>query len=156
MYDSTSPGLLAEIYEKRVIEVPNSIKKPVFMKQEGIRKGVYLGVGTSTRRAIEEYIAELMRENKRINFDGEAIIADPKLLAKQELKEVFGTSDNRRLLAEKIICQSAADAKQFYPTVIGVLSFSEQPEQYISESFTICSAFKGDSGREIIGTDDKR
>src|SRR5690348_11951419 len=37
LYDATSPNLLAEIYEKRfddlsviIIEIPNSIKKPVF------------------------------------------------------------------------------------------------------------------------------
>src|SRR5438105_3202387 len=48
LYDATSPSLLAEIYEKRfdkasvvIIEIPSSIKKPVFIKTEGIPKGVY-------------------------------------------------------------------------------------------------------------------
>ena len=58
LYDSTSPGLLAEIYEKRIgeksiliIEIPSSIKKPVFLKEEGLPKGVYLRAGSNTRRA---------------------------------------------------------------------------------------------------------
>ncbi len=47
LFDSTSPSLLAQIYEKRlndlsvlIIEIPISPKKPYFLKSEGIPKGV--------------------------------------------------------------------------------------------------------------------
>ena len=63
LYDSTHPSLLAEIYEKSyddvsviIIDIPSSMQKPVFVKNEGLPKGVYLRAGTSTRRANEEYI----------------------------------------------------------------------------------------------------
>lgn len=68
LYDATSPSLFAKIYEKRfsdlnviIIEIPYGIKKPVFVKQEGMPDGIYLRAGSSTRRATQEYIDELMR-----------------------------------------------------------------------------------------------
>ncbi|MBP9729747.1 MAG: ATP-binding protein, partial [Gammaproteobacteria bacterium] len=71
LYDSTEPNLIAEIYEKNfgpdnviVIEIPNILKKPAYVKSEGIPKGVYLRAGSSTRKANEDYIEELKRENK--------------------------------------------------------------------------------------------
>ena len=93
LYDATNPVLLVEIYEKRfddisvmIIEVPSSIKKPVFIKSEGTPKGVYLRAGSNTRRANPEYIEELMRENKRIHFDEEAVHADIEVLSTGLLK----------------------------------------------------------------------
>ena len=159
LYDSTSPGLLAEIYEKRlgeksvlIIEIPASIKKPVFLKDEGLPKGVYLRAGSSTRRATESYIEELMRENKRLSFDEEPIQIHPSHLSKKALKQVFQRHDNRRLLAEKILTKSAANSRVFYPTVAGTLCFCEEPEQYIPEAHVLCTRFRGRSGRDIINT----
>ena len=63
LYDSTSPHLIPQIYEQRfnddavlVIEIPPSLKKPCFLRSEGLPKGVYLRIGSSTRRANDEYI----------------------------------------------------------------------------------------------------
>ena len=63
LYDSVSPTLLAQIYEKRIedqsiliIQIPPSPKKPYFMKKDGFPKGVYVRVGTSTRRANQDYM----------------------------------------------------------------------------------------------------
>ena len=64
LYDSTSPGLFVHIYEKNmndhtimIIEVPYSPRRPVYVKNEGIPKGVYLRVGTSSRRAQPQHIS---------------------------------------------------------------------------------------------------
>ncbi|OGT30687.1 MAG: hypothetical protein A3E87_06925 [Gammaproteobacteria bacterium RIFCSPHIGHO2_12_FULL_35_23] len=159
LYDSTSPGLLAEIYEKRIgeksiliIEIPSSIKKPVFLKEEGLPKGVYLRAGSNTRRATETYVEDLMRENKRLNFDEEVVQVSPDKLSKALLKQIFGRYDNRRLVAEKVLAQSTANSQTYYPTVAGTLCFCEEPEKYISEAIVLCTKFKGVSGREIINT----
>src|SRR3990167_5754725 len=76
LYDTTSPNLFAEIYEKRfddmsvmIIEIPYGTKKPVFIKSEGIPGGVYLRAGSNTKKANREYIEELTRENKAINAE---------------------------------------------------------------------------------------
>jgi len=159
LYDSTSPGLLAEIYEKRIgeksvviIEIPPSIKKPVFLKEEGLPKGVYLRAGSNTRRATTSYIEELMRENKRLSFDEEVVQANQECLSKALLKQVFGRFDDRRLIAEKVLSQSTANSQTYYPTVAGVLCFCEEPDKYIPEALVLCTRFKGRSGRDIINT----
>lgn len=159
LYDSTSPSLLAEIYEKRIgeesiiiIEIPTSIKKPVFLKEEGLPKGVYLRAGSNTRRATQTYIEELMRENKRFHFDEEIVHADPDTLSTSLLKQIFRRYDKRRLVAEKVLAQSAANSKTYYPTVAGTLCFCHEPDKYIPEAVVLCTKFKGTSGRDIINT----
>jgi len=161
LYDATSPGLLAEIYEKRfndlsvmIIEIPTSIKKPVFIKNEGIPHGVYLRAGSNTRKATPEYIDELMRENKRISFDEEVIHEDIAILSKSLLKQIFKRTDIERLIAEKIIIRSSANSENYYPTVTGVLAFCENPHLYIPEAIIYCTRFRGTEGRHIIQSEE--
>lgn len=161
LYDSTNPNLLAEIYEKRfndisvmIIDIPSSIKKPVFIKNEGIPNGIYLRAGSNTRKASQEYIEELMRENRRIHFDEEAIQADINILSKELLKKVYKRLDNEPLISEKIIYRSSANTEKYYPTVTGVLAFCDSPEIYIPEAMVQCTRFQGIDGRNIIQTEE--
>ncbi len=160
LYDSTSPSLLAQIYEKNfnehsviIITIPQSLRKPCFNKKEGIPKGVYLRVGSSTRRATQEYIDDLMRESKRISYDEEPIQKSLEILSKELLNPVYGlTQTKRRLLSDKVITQSSVNPENFSPTVAGVIHFCENPENYIPEASILCTQFKGTGGREIIQT----
>jgi ATP-dependent DNA helicase RecG len=161
LYDATSPSLLAEIYEKRlyelnviIIEIPYGIKKPVFIKSEGTPKGVYLRAGSSTRRASQEYIEELMRENKRITFDEETIHVGVDVFSKDMLKSIFKRIDTERLVTEKIIGLSSAHSKNYYPTVAGILTFCESPHLYVHEAVVHCTRFRGIEGREIIQSEE--
>ncbi len=157
LYDATSPSLLVEIYEKRfddisimIIDVPASIKKPVFIKNEGIPKGVYLRAGSNTRRASSEYVEELMRENKRVHFDEEPIQTDIDILSPALLKSAFQKIDPGRLITEKVITRAGNHTQKLHPTVGGVLAFCEMPEIYIPEAMIHCTRFAGVDGRNII------
>jgi ATP-dependent DNA helicase RecG len=157
LYDATSPSLLTEIYEKRlnnhsimIIEIAPSMKKPVLLKSEGSPAGIYLRAGSNTRRATPEYVEELIRENKRILFDEEPVLASTDILSKNLLEEIFKHPSNDRLLSEKIIAPSHTHAKKYSPTVTGVLTFCETPEQYIQEAVIRCSRFSGIDGRNIL------
>jgi len=161
LYDATSPSLFAEIYEKRyddlsviIIEIPYGSKKPVFIKKEGIPEGVYLRAGSNTRRASQEYIEELMRESKRINFDEEAIHADLNILSKEHIKSLFKKIDIEHWVAEKIVCRSSANSGKYFPTVAGTLIFCETPHLYIPESLVHCTRFLGVDGRDIIQSEE--
>jgi ATP-dependent DNA helicase RecG len=161
LYDATHPSLLVEIYEKRfedisvmIIDVPFGIKKPVFIKNEGSSKGVYLRAGSNTRKANPEYIEELMRKNKRTHFDEEAVHADTESLSPALLKTLFSKLDNSRLLTEKIITPSGTQTKKYYPTVTGILVFSLTPEQYLPEAVIHCTRFAGIDGRDIIQSEE--
>ena len=161
VYDATSPSLLIEIYERNfedlsvmIIDVPSSIKKPVFIKSEGIPQGVYLRAGPNTRKASAEYIEELLRENKRLSFDEEAIHADTQILSQNLLYDIFGKVQTTRLVAEKILTPSGVKTKQYYPTVAGVLTFCETPHTHIPEAMVQCTRFHGAEGRNIIQSEE--
>ncbi len=163
VYDATSPSLLIEIYEKTfdvlsvmIIDVPSSIKKPVFIKSEGIPSGVYLRAGSNTRRATSEYIEELMRENKRMHYDEENIPVGVDILSPVALGQLYKNIDMRQLQAEKIVNTSSINSKHYFPTVTGVLAFCETPDDYIPEAIIICTRFLGKDGRDIIQSEEIR
>lgn len=123
LYDATSPALLAEIYEQRfddesvmIIEVPFAFRKPVFIKKEGMPNGVYLRAGPNTRKASDEYIEELKRENNREIFDEEKINADISILSSERLKDIYNVYDSERLISEKIISRASTTSHK-YPTI---------------------------------------
>jgi len=161
VYDATSPSLLVEIYEKNfnglsviIIEVPYGIKKPVSIKSEGIPQGVYLRAGSNTRKANQEYIEELMRENKRTSFDEEPVKADVSILSSELLTNILGKYTNTRLVADKILTHVGTNSKKYYPTVAGVLAYCETPHLYVPEAVIHCTRFRGVEGREIIQSEE--
>ena len=161
IYDATSPSLLVEIYGQSfgkvsimIIEIPSSIKKPVFIKSEGLPRGVYLRAGSSTRKANAEYIEELMRENKRIYFDEESVHADIGILSGTLIKNIFGKIDLKRLVSEKIISPLPTNPKKNHPTIAGTLALCDVPHLYIPEAVVHCTRFHGVEGREIIQTEE--
>lgn len=160
LFDATSPSLLAEIYEKRfndesvmIIEIPFSFRKPVFIKKDGIPDGVYLRAGPNTRKANQDYIEELMRENKRMVFDEETINADTSILSEERLKSIYGIYDTERLVTEKIINRASSNSQK-HPTVAGALMFCDAPHLYIPEAAIQCTRFRGVDGRDIIQSDE--
>src|SRR5690606_14635279 len=114
-----------------VIDVPSSIKKPVYIKSEGSTKGVYLRAGSNTRRAQHENIEELMRENKRVFFDEKAIHSDLSVLSDDLLIEVYGDRNIKKLISESVVVSAHSAVKKYYPTLAGLLMFCEKPHQYI-------------------------
>lgn len=156
LYDSTTPSLIPEIYEKNlcgknviVIEIASSNNKPVFVTKEGVEKGVYLRAGSSTRRVSENQINELKKDNQRIPFDEEPI-RHKDILEKSMLNRLYKQVTNQKLVSEKVITSSPRNSSRYYPTITGILWFCPDPENYIPESLVRCTRFQGISGRQII------
>lgn len=162
LYDATSPNLFAQIYEKNyegrsvlIIEIPPGLKKPYFLKKEGIPKGVYLRVGSSTRRANQEYVEDLIREAHRMTFDEEPLPADIDVLSADLLKDFYKIRPtSKRLASDKIISIQHANMENYQPTVAGIILFCEEPQKYISEATVICTRFGDDATRSIIQTEE--
>lgn len=158
IYDSISPTLIPEVFKKNIngkivviIKVYPGNKPPYFIKQEGSKKGVYLRVGTSTRRATDEYIEELYRNQKRTHYDEEPVNLDIDDLSTDLLKKVYGKSYTKNnLLADKILIKNNINPSELNVSIAGALFFSENPELVIPEAIIICTQFKGNSGRNII------
>ncbi len=122
---------------------------------ESLKKGVYLRVGSSTRRSNEEYVEDLIREGQRISFDEEPIYQSISILSKSVLRNFYGTKASiTRLLSDKLITHAAANNDKCLPTVAGTILFCESPEDFISESMIICTRFEGTTGRNIIQTEE--
>jgi ATP-dependent DNA helicase RecG len=158
LYDAVSPTLIPQVYEKRIennsvliIQIPPGTKKPYYLKSEGLPKGVYVRVGSNTRRANQDFIEELVRESARVNFDEELIRKGVDVLSQSLLKNFYKSHvKTNRLLSDRVIGISGAGHNSFHPTVTGVLFFTDDPHLYLPEASVICTVFKGDSGREII------
>ncbi|MBF0207100.1 MAG: putative DNA binding domain-containing protein [Oligoflexia bacterium] len=158
--DSIAPHLIPEIYEKNIngkriviIKIFPGSKPPYFVTSEGSKKGVYLRNGSITKRATEEYIEELFRQQKKIYFDechSELLFGD---LDKDLLKELYGKGIGiERALMDKIAVRSIRDPHKLFATHAALLFFHSHPENYIPEATVICTEFKGTKGRDIIRT----
>jgi ATP-dependent DNA helicase RecG len=161
LYDSTSPHLISQLYEQRigdqlvmVIEIPPALKKPCFLRRDGLPKGVYIRIGSSTRQASDEIIEGLMRDNLRISYDESAIQTELTMLSKNLLQDYYKKISQEALIEDKIITRSEANNEVFYPTVAGILLFAEKPDQTIPEALTMCTRFAGTEGRDIIQTEE--
>jgi predicted HTH transcriptional regulator len=158
LYDSTTPSLMAEVYEKNfgtksilIIEMAYASHKPCFITKEGPTKGVYIRVGSSTRRANQDFIEELMRENRRIYYDEEPILNKSVSLESDLLEHFYNNKPNsRQLEADKFLVKSLTDKNKSIPTVTGTLLFNTRPEKYIPEAYIICTRYDGIAGRNII------
>jgi ATP-dependent DNA helicase RecG len=160
LYDSVSPTLMVRIWEKRfndlsvlIIDIAPSPKKPYFIKSEGMPKGVYVRIGSSTRRANDDYVEELVRERQRITYDEEPIRQSYDILSRDLLRAFYGGAiTEKRLFADKVVLLSNEGKDRCVPTVAGVLFFCQDPHVYIPEATILCTCFKGDEVREIIHT----
>lgn len=76
------------------------------------------------------------------------------ILSNEVMKKIYPTLKTDQLLSEKIITPSPLHPKKYFPTVTGVLMFSESPEKYIQEAVIHCTRFRGTEGRNIIQTEE--
>lgn len=158
LYDCASPTMIAQVYEQHidginvlVIEVPEGSQKPYFIKAKNILDGTYIRVGSSTRKANQDYILALQNERLRLSFDETPIHEEVTVLSNDLLAEYFQAKfTNRQLLNEKIIKKKDANQDKFEPTIAGCLMFCTEPDRHIPEALIRCTWFKGKDGRNII------
>ncbi len=114
---------------------------------------MYLRVGSSTRRASEEYIEDLYRQQRNIHYDESPSSIFFEQLDRDLLKEVYGyRKDQKIFLMDKVAVRSERNPKRILATNAGILFFTENPDEYIPESIIICTQFKGRTGRDIVRT----
>ncbi|MGZ3773678.1 MAG: RNA-binding domain-containing protein [Pseudobdellovibrionaceae bacterium] len=163
IFDSISPEVYPEIFEKNMdgqnviyIKIYPGLKPPYFVKSEGTIKGVYLRVGSNTRRASQEYIDELLRAQKKITFDEQSSSCDFQDVDRNLLKAVYGPQmpTESKLLADRVICRDGRSGSRLKLTNTGILFFTPHPENYLPEAILICTEFKGTEGRDIYRTEE--
>jgi ATP-dependent DNA helicase RecG len=134
---------------------------PYFIKSTGRERGTYIRLGSSSRVASVEEVAELERRRQNISFDAVEFIQANKndldydfieeILEKIALKrDVVRPTPSDRLLESLKIIKKAGN--QYVPTVGGILLFAykDKIEEYFPYAKVKCARFKGNNSIEYI------
>jgi len=167
IYEATSPSIIPRVYTQRfgdkavlVIEIAPGMNKPYYRSSEGIEKGTYIRLGRSTLRATKEIIEELSWQSRGIDYECLPMRkASLKDLDREKIKYFLKIRKNKDtvepsdhlLRAYNLIVDEQTGS---FPSIAGILLFSNAPQRYLSEAMIICSHFLGTSGRDTLATVD--
>lgn len=137
--------------ELLVVKVAHGLG-PYFIKSSGMKKGVYVRLGSTNRVADEQTLIELKRLTTRETFD-ESPVFDSTIddidieSAKKWFKKVGKNFDLRK--AEALKCLVNMNSKQF-PTVGGVLLFGKRKSEIFPDSVIRCVRFAGTNKAKVL------
>jgi ATP-dependent DNA helicase RecG len=167
IYQSCTPPILPAVYTQRlqdklllIIEVSMGMNKPYFCTKEGLTQGTYVRIGAHTQKASPELISELQWQAKSHSLDELPIYqASEADLNPEAISHFLGkrilhltTLQRQELLTHyKLLVK---EHTHIYPSVAGIMLFGKNPQHFLSESFIICTHFKGILGREAVSTRD--
>lgn len=167
IYQSCTPPILPAVYTQRiqdkllaVIEVSMGMNKPYFFTREGLSEGTYIRIGAHTQKASSELIGELQWQAKNHSLDELPIYqAKIKDLDNEAISHFLGKralhispKQQQEILTHyKLLVE---EHMQLYPSVAGIMLFGNNPQHFLSESFIICTHFKGITGRQALATRD--
>ncbi len=160
--DSIEPMLIPDIdivshedKELIVINVPYLIG-PYYLKSSGLRKGVFIRLGSTNRMAAPETISSLQRLAKNISFDEMPCInANPEELDDNYIRKILGTVyknlDKKHYRSLGILAQHNNKSFASYG---GILLFGHDKLRWLPDSLIRCVCFAGTGRSEIIDQKD--
>jgi len=167
IYENCTPPIFPAIYTQRfndalvlVVKVESGMSKPYYLKGEGIQKGTYIRMGRSTLRADPQTVNELQNQARGISADMVPLYnADSGVIEHNRVKTFLaaraagfqGSVNHGVLKAYNLIHEEQG---RVFPTKGGILLFSDNPQQWLTEAFIICTRFKGISGRDAVSSRD--
>lgn len=167
IYQSVHPNVMPKVYTQRIdgrlvvaIQVSEGMNKPYFQKSKGLDAGTFVRVGRSSIKADASVIRDLEWRNKGRSPDerpmyGASVrdIDEEALRRFLTQKKIRNHKSNLWEIARsyRLICE---DQGEMYPTVAGILLFGKDPQEWLPESYIVCSQIRGNEGREIVRTID--
>ena len=173
IFSRCSPLISPNIYSQRIddkllliIEVAAGMNKPYFLTSEGVEQGTYIRVGATTYKATSEVIHELRWKSRGHSSDEIPLYAGDvqaiesasftHFLSSRHKNSIDVTKYSHHHILEfmksyKLLWE---ENHRFYPTLAGILLFSQKPQHYLPEAFVICSHFQGTQGRQALATRD--
>jgi ATP-dependent DNA helicase RecG len=129
-------------------------KAPFYLKREGMPKGVYIRLGSTSRPAGAELLAELQRTVLMQSFDQQPLsdLSKASLNEVQMLKafkKVGKKISDEKLLSLGVLVPSG---RRTVPTIGGLILFGKKQEldQLLPEARVSCARFLGDSKTSIL------
>lgn len=134
-----------------VVEVFPSSSRPHYLKAMGPENGVYVRLGSSSRQAGPELIAELRRSAQGVVFDEMPMPElGPEDLDLEAAQRLFGPErklDDKTLTTLKLL---GREQGRLVPTQGAVLLFGKAREQYFPDAWVQCGRFRGRDKVEIF------
>ncbi|MBD3319932.1 MAG: hypothetical protein GF350_02435 [Chitinivibrionales bacterium] len=155
--DRIEPPLFPQVYEKTiqgkeciVVQVFPGNQKPYFIGVDGIDKGVYIRIGSHTRRASDEVLEELRLLRSRIGYD-EQLMTSCSLDALDFSPLPASLRTQKGLLSLDLIRHDQF-TQSLFPTRGAILMFHSRPHAVVNEAQLIVSKMRGTRGRDTVET----
>jgi len=159
--DQIQPRIYPHLFEKTiegkevlVVQVFPANFRPTFLASEGVDNGVYIRVGSHTRKAQGEILEELRLLRSRIHYD-EAPLHDCDLAALdvKGLPEELTTEKGLHSLG---VFRYDSVTGMKVPVRGSILMFHPEPDFLVPEAYTVLSRMRGDRGGNTIESMDIR
>ncbi len=134
------------------------MNKPYYKTSAGLAEGAFVRLGRSTMKANADMIEELKWQSRGLSYDRLPVYsANVQDLSEEKIKQFISIRRNKKkiVLTESVLESYNITVKehgQTYPTVCGILGFSENPQKYLSEAYILCTHFSGTQGRDVLAT----
>lgn len=141
------------------VEVYPGRLKPYHLKSKGELDGTFIRIGSTNRKADLEILEELRRQRMNVSFDETAIPdaameelepenLDFYLRMREKVRAIPGSKIDSNFLKKKRLALQLNGS--IYPTVAGILLFSNEPDVYLPGAVIKCARFKGNEMDEFI------
>ena len=120
-------------------------RAPFYLRKQGIPRGVYIRLGSTSRPAGPEIISELNRSVLNLSFDQQGIPSlSPKALDMEKIKDSF-KSINKDINEKKLRSLGilVPSNNRFIPSIGGLILFGKREvrEQHIPDARVKCARF---------------
>jgi len=165
IYEACTPPILPLIYQQRIdgkilliIEISSGTNKPYYQKSLNLSEGTFIRLGRSTIKANADIIEELKWQSRGISYDQLPLyhttiedLDNSKIqyFLNHRRNGITSPLSEAVLRSYKIIKKEHATD---YATVAGILLFGKSPQQFLSESYVLCSHFSSFKDREAIAS----
>ncbi len=158
--DSISPTILPEIeittvHDKALLIVKVSHwRAPFYIKKEGIPNGVYIRLGSTSRPAGSDMIAELQRSVTNVSYDQQGIAQlSSSALEGEKVKKAFrfvGKEVNDKKLQSLGVLVPFNN--KYVPSIGGLILFgsSEARNRHVPDARVRCARFRGNDKTHLI------
>ncbi|MDN3507003.1 MAG: ATP-binding protein [Simkaniaceae bacterium] len=158
--DSIEPALLPEI-EIATVQNKNLLivkvshwKAPFYLKKEGIPRGVYIRLGSTSRPAGPEIIEELKRSITNLSYDQQAVSGLMKdALDLEKIKAAFNQI-KKQISKDKLLSLGILTHYNggIAPSIGGLILFGKKEirETYVPDARVRCARFNGKDKTEIL------
>ena len=131
-----------------VIKVFQGMQKPYFIAKDGLERGVFIRIGSHTRRAEGALRDELLLKQQRLEYDEAPVVHCPREDLNLSLLPK-GLRSEKALFSLDVLHRDQFSG-EVSPTRGGILMLHPHPERLVPEAEVVISRMRGIEGRNTI------